>query len=158
MRTVVPNGTALEGRMADREAAARLKRELRVAMSAAGIDTWDRLALASKVSPTTVENWIYARTVPQAKQLRIVGEFLRPYTSPAALEAAYAGMDAPEPPLIDTLREIVPELHELILLLRAQADEAVLEAVRDALSERRPGYGGPRAAPPSEPSSETDRE
>jgi hypothetical protein len=132
--------------MADREAAARLKRELRIAMSGKGIDTWERLGVDAGVSSTTIENWIYARTVPQAKQLRIVGEYLRPHTDPARLEAAYAGLAPPEPPLLETLRELVPELHELIVLLRAQADEAVLEAVRDALEERRRGSAGSRAA------------
>ena len=83
--------------MADREAAQRLKRVLRVAMSEKGIDGWEELGLSAGVSPTTIENWIYARTVPQAKQIRMVADFLRPYTSAAALEAAYEGVEPPEP-------------------------------------------------------------
>lgn len=142
--------------MADRESAERLKRELRIAMTAAGIDTWTMLGIKTDVSPTTIENWIYARTVPQSKQLRIVGEFLRPHTSPAALEAAYAGQPAPEPPLIDALRELLPELHELVVLMRAQADQAVLAAVRDALEERRRGPGEQPSERPGRPSAETD--
>ena len=122
--------------MADREAAARLKRELRIGMSGKGIDSWGRLAGGSGVSPTTIENWIYGRTVPQAKQLRRVGEFLRPHSNPAALEAAYAGMSPPEPPIEEALRELVPEIRELILLLRAQHDADVGNAFADALSER----------------------
>jgi hypothetical protein len=140
--------------MADREAAERLKRALRVAMTEKGIDTWTHLGLTAGVSSTTIENWIYARTVPQAKQLRMVGEFLRPYSSPAELEAAYAGLEPPEPPIVDALREIVPELHELVLLLRAQADQTILEAVRVALEERRRGRVEAPSEQPDTPSAE----
>ena len=145
--------------MADREAAERLKHALRIAMTERGINGWVELALATKVSPTTVENWIYGRTVPQAKQLRMVGEYLRPFTSPAALETAYAGLPPEEPPIIEVLRDLAPDLHELVVILRAQADQAVLEAVRVALEERRRGRGGFLGEPPDAPSERTeDRE
>jgi len=134
--------------MADKEAAERLKQVLRVAMAEKGIDSWLGLALATGISSTTVENWIYARTVPQAKQIRIVGEYLRPFTSPSALEAAYAGLPPEEPPLVEVLRDLAPDLHELVVLLRAQADEAVLAAVRTALEERRQRRGGDVEEPP----------
>lgn len=134
--------------MADKEAAERLKHVLRVAMAEKGIDSWLDLALAAGVSATTIENWIYGRTVPQAKQIRMVGDYLRPATSAAALEAAYAGLPPEEPPLVEVLREMAPDLHELIVLLRAQADEAVLSAVRTALEERRLRRGGDDEEPP----------
>ena len=128
--------------MADRDAAQRLKQVLRVAMAEKGIDSWEDLALGAGVSGTTIENWIYGRTSPQAKQIRMVGDYLRPFTSASALEAAYAGLPPEEPPLVEVLREMAPDLHELVVLLRAQADEAVLSAVRTALEERRLRRGG----------------
>ena len=138
--------------MADREAAERLKRALRIAMSEKGLDGWEELALGAKVSPTTVENWIYGRTVPRAKEMRLVGDFLRPFSSPSALETAYAGLPPEELPIIEVLRELAPDLHELVVLLRAQADQAVLTAVRTALEERRlrrgPDDEGPLGEPP----------
>ncbi|MDP2622880.1 MAG: helix-turn-helix transcriptional regulator [Actinomycetota bacterium] len=138
--------------MADRESAQRLKRVLRVAMSEKGIDGWEDLGLGAGVSPTTIENWIYGRTTPQAKQIRMVADFLRPHTSVAALEAAYEGIEPPEPPIVDVLRELAPDLHELVVILRAQADQAVLEAVRVALEERRRGRGALPEEPPETPS------
>lgn len=143
--------------MADREAAQRLKRVLRVAMSEKGIDGWAELGLGAGVSPTTIENWIYGRTVPQAKQMRMVADFLRPYANAAMLEAAYEGVEPPEPPIVDVLRELAPDLHELVVILRAQADQAVLEAVRVALDERRRGRAAPREEPPDTPSDESGR-
>ena len=141
--------------MADREAAQRLKRVLRVAMSEKGIDGWEELGLGAGVSPTTIENWIYGRTTPQAKQIRMVAVFLSPYTSAAALEAAYEGVEPPEPPILDVLRALAPDLHELVVILRAQADQAVLEAVRTALEEGRRRRGGPPEEPPDTPSDGT---
>lgn len=123
--------------MADREAAQRLKRALRVAMTEKGIDDWITLSIKAKVSQTTIDNWIYARTVPRSKELRRVGDYLRPYSSPAELEAAYAGIEPPEPPVVDVLKEMLPDLRELIVLMRAQADQALLEEVRSALAARR---------------------
>ena len=64
--------------MADREAADRLKQALRVAMTEAGYDGWEELANAAGVSSTTVENWIYARTVPRAKELRRIARGSEP--------------------------------------------------------------------------------
>ena len=141
--------------MADREAADRLKRALRVAMTEKGIDGWIALGLAVDVSPTTVENWIYGRTVPRARELRKAGEFLRPYSSPAELEAAYAGIEPPEPPIVDVLRELIPDLRELIVLMHAQADQALLEEVRSALEARRRRLSARMAEQPSAPSHET---
>jgi hypothetical protein len=121
-------------------------------MTEKGINGWEELGLGAGVSPTTIENWIYARTVPQAKQIRMVADFLRPYTSASALEAAYEGVEPPEPPIIEVLRDLAPDLHELVVILRAQADQAVLEAVRVALEERRRGRGGFLGEPPETPS------
>jgi hypothetical protein len=141
--------------LADREAAGRLKQALRVAMTEKGVDSWIGLGLAAGVSPTTIENWIYGRTVPQAKQIRIVGKFLEPYSSAAALEAAYEGVESPEPPIIDVLRALLPELQELVALMRAQADRAVVEALQDALAKRHRGQRGFLGEPPDEPSAES---
>ena len=142
--------------MADRNAAGRLKQALRVAMTQKGIDSWIGLGLATGVSPTTIENWIYGRTVPAAKQIRVVGKFLEPYSSAAALEAAYEGVPAAEPPIIDVLRALLPELQELVSLMRAQADQAVVEALQDALRKGRRGRGGFLGEPPDEPSAESE--
>jgi len=144
--------------LADREAADRLKQALRVAMTEAGYDGWEELANAAGVSSTTVENWIYARTVPRAKELRRMGDFLRPFTSPSALESAYAGLPPEEPPVIDALRDLLPELRELVVLLRAQADQVVLEEVRAALEARRRRLPGSWDARGSEPDDGTGRD
>jgi len=141
--------------MADKAAAERLKKALRVAMTEHNIDTWTMLGIKTRVSPTTVENWIYGRTVPRAKELRIVGEYLRPYTSPAELEAAYAGLEPPEPPLAELLRELIPELRDLVVVMRAQADQALLEEFQSALVARRRRYAERSGEPPSAPSDET---
>lgn len=139
--------------MADREAADRLKRALKVGMAAAGVDGWIALAFAAKVSPTTLENWIYGRTTPRAKELAKVAAVLRPYMTPAELESAYYGTEPAEPPITEALRELLPELRELVILLRAQADQAILEEVRAALEARRRAGGRSLDEPPSEASS-----
>jgi len=129
--------------MADPEGAKRLKQHLQIALASLPPDTdgskwsWTRLALEAGVSPTTVENWIYGRTRPRPNEMAKVAAVLRPYTNQARMEAAYLGIEPEEPPIIDALREIIPDLRELVVLLRAQADEAVLAAVRTALEERR---------------------
>ena len=142
--------------LADRDAAQRLKQALRVAMAAKGIDGWLQLGLDSGVSPTTIENWIYGRTIPSSKTLRVVGDFLRPFSSASALEAAYEGIAPAEPAIIDVLRDLAPDLHELVVILRAQADQAVLEAVRAALEERRRGRPSLLGEPPDAPSGQTE--
>lgn len=123
--------------MGDKAGGARLARVLRIAMAQAGIETWVDLALRSKVSHTTIDNWIYGVTEPRANKLDKVAKVLHPYTSRADMERAYMGLPPEEPPLIEVLRDLAPELHELVVLLRAQADQAVLSAVRTALEERR---------------------
>lgn len=148
--------SAREGALADREAADRLKKALRIAASEASLDSWEQVAQATGVSPTTIENWIYARTTPRPKELRMVGEALRPFTSPSALERAYAGLPPEEPPILEVLRDLAPDLHELVVILRAQADQVVLEAVRDALEERRRGRAGLPPMQPGIPPDETD--
>jgi transcriptional regulator with XRE-family HTH domain len=133
--------------MADKAAGERLARVLRVAMAQAGIETWSGLGLAAGVSPTTIDNWIYGVTTPRAHHLAKVAKRLHPYTSSGELERAYAGLPPEEPPLIEVLRDLAPELHELVVLLRAQADQAVLSAVRTALEERRLRRVGSDEAP-----------
>ena len=135
--------------LGDKAGGERLAKVLRVAMASAGIETWLKLSLASDVSPTTIDNWIYGVTTPRAHHLGKVGRALHPYTSGAELERVYAGLAPEEPPIIDALRDIAPELHELVLLLRAQADQAVLAAVQTALEESRRRRIEARAAPTS---------
>jgi len=128
--------------MGDKEAGKRLAATLRVAMAQAGYETWFQLAEASGVSPTTIDNWVYGVTTPRAHHLAKVARCLSPHTSAGDLERAYAGLPPEQPPLVDVLRELAPDLHELVVLLRAQADQAVLSAVRTALEERRLRRGG----------------
>lgn len=142
--------------LADKAAGERLAKVLRIAMAQAGIETWIGLALESKVSPTTIDNWIYGVTTPRAHHLAKVAKRLQPYTSAAELERAYMGLPPEEPPLIEVLRDLAPELHELVVLLRAQADQAVLSAVRTALEERRLRRGGEDEGPTDEPRSPSD--
>jgi transcriptional regulator with XRE-family HTH domain len=123
--------------LGDKAGGQRLAAVLRVAMAQKGIETWGQLADASGVSPTTLDNWVYGVTTPRAHHLGLVGKALAPFTSGGDLERAYSGLEPEEPPIIDALREIIPELHELVVLLRAQADASVLEAVRFALEESR---------------------
>jgi hypothetical protein len=82
---------------ATKEGADRLKNALRAAMPGKHLTSWEALGLASGVSPTTIENWIYARTEPRAGELQKVGEYLAPYTSPLDLSAAYYGLTTPGP-------------------------------------------------------------
>jgi hypothetical protein len=148
--------------MADPKAAARLKQHLKIALanfqdpdgSAWG---WYRLAIAAGVSTTTIENWIYGRTVPRANEMAKVARALRPYTTQAKMEAAYAGVEPEEPPVIEALRELIPDLHELVILLRAQADQAVVAAVQTALEERRQRRGEAPATPPHTPPDTSDQ-
>lgn len=142
--------------MADREAGKRLAQVLRVAMAQEGIETWVALGLASGVSPTTIDNWIYGVTTPRAHHLAKVARRLYPHTSAAALERAYLGLPPEEPPLIEVLRDLAPDLHELVLLLRAQADEAVVAALRTALEERHQRRTGVPEAPLGTPETGTD--
>ena len=130
------------GNRSQREAGERLAKVLRVAMAQAGIETWLSLGHESDVSPTTIDNWIYGVTTPRAHHLAKVAKRLAPYVSAGDLERAYQGLEPEEPPLIEVLREMAPDLHELVVLLRAQADAAVLSAVRTALAERRQRRGG----------------
>ncbi len=137
--------------MGDKAGGERLAKVLRVAMARGGLETWDQLARAAGVSATTVDNWIYGVTTPRAHHLGLVGKALHPYTSGADLERAYDGLEPEEPPLVDAIREIIPELHELLVLLRAQADESVLEAVRFALEESRQRRAGELGEPTDKP-------
>lgn len=137
--------------MADKAAGDRLAKVLRVGMAQAGIETWTMLGLESGVSPTTIDNWIYGVTTPRAHHLAKVAKRLYPHVSAGDLERAYLGLEPEEPPLIDVLREMAPDLHELVVLLRAQADAAVLAAVRTALEERRQRRGGEPEVPLDEP-------
>ena len=139
------------GDRAKKEAGERLAKELRVAMAQAGIETWTQLGLESGVSPTTIDNWIYGVTTPRPHFLTKVAQRLHPFTSGGALERAYMGLPPEEPPLIEVLRDLAPDLHELVVLLRAQADQAVLSAVRTALEERRQRRTGSDEAMPDEP-------
>ena len=125
-------------------------------MAQAGIETWTSLGLESGVSPTTVDNWIYGVTTPRAHHLAKVARRLYPHTSASALERAYAGLPPEEPPIIEVLRGIAPDLHELVVLLRAQADEAVVAALRTALEERHQRRSGEPGAPTDTPDVETD--
>lgn len=134
--------------MADRAAGERLAKVLRVAMAQAGIETWNGLGIESGVSPTTIDNWIYGVTTPRAHHLAKVAKRLSPHVTAGDLERAYLGMEPEEPPLIEVLRDLAPDLHELVVLLRAQADAAVLSAVRTALEERRQRRGGDEGEPP----------
>jgi hypothetical protein len=117
-------------------------------MAQAGIETWNRLGLESDVSPTTIDNWIYGVTTPRAHHLAKVAKRLYPHVSAGDLERAYQGLEPEEPPLIEVLREMAPDLHELVVLLRAQANEAVVSALRTALEERRQRRGGKDVEPP----------
>ena len=134
--------------MADRAKADRLRQAMEVARAGTAHDSWVSVAIASGVSSTTIENWIYGRTKPRLKELAKVADELG--INPIDLEAAYEGMAPPEPPLTDALRELLPELRELVALLRAQADQVILEEVQAALAARRRGTARPPAGPASE--------
>lgn len=141
--------------VANKAAGDRLAKTLRMAMVQAGIETWEQLGIESGVSPTTVDNWIYGVTYPRGKKLAAVAKRLDPYTSMVELDRAYQGLPPLEPPLIEVLREIAPDLHELLVLMRAQYDQAEREAFRSALEERRSKHGAFRVIPPDTPSGGT---
>lgn len=143
--------------MADREAAERLAKVLRVAMAQAGIETWTQLALVANISPTTVDNWIYGRTTPRAHHLNKVALVLRPYTSAGALERAYQGLPPEEVPLHEQIKELVawlsvlvPALSDAAAAITATADQALLEEIRAQLRARmRRAREQPDAPPPA---------
>lgn len=127
------------GMAASKEGAERLKARLTVAMAEAKVGSWTRLALKSGVSEGTIQNIIYGVTEPRYRTLAQIAGALTPYVTVGELEREYQGLAPEEPPLVETLRQLVPELSELVTLLRAQADQEVLEAVRDVLDRRRRG-------------------
>lgn len=139
--------------LADKEAADRLRVAMLVARANAGYDSWFQVAQAAGVSPTTLDNWLYGRTQPRLHKMAKIAEALG--LRPGDLEAAYEGVAPPEPPLTEALRDLLPELRELVVLLRAQADAEILEQVRAALEARRRAAGLSRPEPPSEPSGES---
>lgn len=136
--------------LADKEKAARLRQAMEVARASTPYESWLAVAIEAGVSSTTIDNWLYGRTEPRLRQLAKVAEVLR--VSPATLEAAYEGVAPPEPPITDALRDLLPELRELVVLLRAQADETILEEVRAALEARRRASVRSPDARPSVPS------
>lgn len=141
--------------MADKAAGERLSKVLRVAMAQAGISSWAELGTESDVSPSTIDNWVYGLTTPRSAALGKVAKRLYPYTSAAELERAWFGLPPLEPPILDVLKELVPELRELVTVLRAQADAEILQAVRETLAERRRSTLGELPARRDEPPTET---
>lgn len=129
--------------MADRAAGKRLADALRVAMAQSGIETYTALALAAKVSPTTIDNWVYGRTEPRAHHLAKVAQTLRPHTTAGALERAYLGLPPEEVPLHEQVRQLVkvldafvPVFAEAAAGMTAIADQALLEETRAQIRER----------------------
>ena len=134
--------------MADKAKAARLRQAMEVARAGTEFMRWADVAIQAGVSPTTLDNWIYGRTIPRLRQLAMVADVLG---VPAAdLQAAYEGLEPPRAPIEEELRALVPEVRELVLLLRAQADQVILEEVQAALAARRRGSGRSPSERPSE--------
>ena len=144
--------------MAEKEAGDRLAKALRVAMTQAGYDTYQQLALAAGVSPTTLDNWIYGVTRPRSSGLAKVAKALTPYTSAAALERAYDGLPPEEPPLheqlkqlVDVLNEFVPLYGESLAVLAGLVDQAALEEARALVRARLRRLSARLAEGPFEP-------
>lgn len=156
--------------MADKEAGRRLAAVLRIGMAAAGLNSYHALAARTAeldpegrpsrggatygVSASSIENWVGGVATPQAPSFVRLARALEPHVTRRDLEAAWFDLPPEEPPLVDVLSKIAPDLHELVVLLRAQANQAVLEGVRDALEEARLGRAQPRRGRPSEPGDE----
>ena len=138
--------------MADREKAARLYAHLKVAMAQAQIGSMFQLAQRAHVTEHTLENWVYGRTEPRLREMSRVAEALAPYTTLSEMQRAYEGLAPSEPPLVEQIALLLPELRELVVLMRARADQEVLEAVREELDRRR--REPPR--PPDEQPSDRD--
>lgn len=99
-----------------RDAGQRLKRAIHVARAARNIDSDVQLSFAADVSYDTFMNWFGGRTVPRPAELRKVARALEiPY---ADLWSAYEDIEVEPVPLSEAVRELVPELRELIAELR----------------------------------------
>lgn len=134
-------------------------------MAQAGFETYQQLAIAARVSPTTVDNWIYGRTVPRPSGLAKIARALAPFTTAGALERAYMGLPPEEPPLheqlrqlVDVLNEFVPLYGESLAVLAGLVDQAALEEARDLVRARLRRLNARLAEGPSELSDGGDRD
>lgn len=142
--------------MADKEAAERLRQVMTVARAASGYGSWLEVADAARVSPTTLDNWLYGRTRPQLAVLARVAAVLG--ASVAEWEAAYEGIAPPQIPVTDAIRELVPRLDRLLEALEPWAGQLRLEEELRALGQREwRARHASRDEPPSEPPDETPR-
>ena len=100
------------------EAGQRLKRAIHVARAKAEIDSDMQLSVRAGVHYDTLMNWYGGRTTPRPFELRKIAKCLGvPY---AELWSAYEDIAVEPVPLSEAVRELVPELRELIAELRKQ--------------------------------------
>jgi lambda repressor-like predicted transcriptional regulator len=98
------------------EAGQRLKRAIHIARAQAEIDSDMQLSLRAGVHYDTLMNWYGGRTTPRPFELRKVAKVLgTPY---AELWSAYEDIAVEPVPLTEAVRELVPELRELIAELK----------------------------------------
>lgn len=118
--------------------AGALKRKLRAARSAAGIESDQDLALRAGVHLQTLQNWMYGKTTPRPSELHKVARVLGVPLD--ALMAAYEGRDPEPPALHESIRELVDAIGGLVDEIRKgrEADQSrqrdeIATAVREAV-------------------------
>lgn len=123
--------------VANVEAGERFEEYIRIAIAKSKtVHSPAELIRAAKLHPNTLYDLFNGVTDNPGP--RTIAALARVLEVPVSdLWAVWEGREVEPPPLVDVLRELAPDLHELVILLRAQADDAVLAAVREALEERR---------------------
>lgn len=143
--------------MANPEAGRRFEEYVRIALAKSkSVHNPAELIRATGLHPNTLYDLFNGATeTPGSRTMARIATALD--VPIADLWAVWEGRALEPPPLIEVLRDLAPDLHELVLLLRAQADEALVESLRLFLEERHRQPGGDDAAPPdSEPTEDQD--
>jgi lambda repressor-like predicted transcriptional regulator len=101
------------------EAGQRLKRAVHIARARAEIDSDMQLSVRAGVHYDTLMNWYGGRTTPRPFELRKVAKTLG--IQYAELWSAYEDIAVEPVPLSEAVKELLPELRELVAELRRRA-------------------------------------
>jgi transcriptional regulator with XRE-family HTH domain len=120
--------------VSDRAAGERLKQAIHIARAKANILYDTDLAVRAGVSYDTFMNWYGGKTVPRGAELRKVAQTLG--LQYADLMAAYEGIAPEQPPLQETVSELVGLLRPIVEQAvdreaRLRAVEAELRSLRE---------------------------
>jgi lambda repressor-like predicted transcriptional regulator len=101
------------------EAGQRLKRAIHIARARAEIDSDMQLSVRAHVSYDTLMNWYAGRTTPRPYELRKIAAAVG--VQYAELWSAYEDIAVEPIPLSEAVRDLIPELRELVAELRRRA-------------------------------------